>query len=176
MVRMTTAADAVKKPTVTDRMFKLAVALKGIDGGVQFLGALLLMIIPPTAISGLANDVITRDLLGDPNGTLASHLRIAATHFVDGGTRTFAIVYLLAHGVIKLALVWALLRKILWAFPVAVVVLSGFVVYEVWRAVHTHSISLPIFVALDLLIIILVIREYVKLRRERASTASVVSA
>jgi uncharacterized membrane protein len=162
-----TTAGTTRKASVTERLFRLAVALKGIDGGLQFLGGLLLIVIPPTVITGLANDVITRDLLGDPNGKLASHLQAAANHFADGNTRWFAIIYLLAHGVIKLALVWALVKHVLPAFPIAVVVLTGFVVYEVWRAVHTHSISLPIFAALDVLIILLVIREYRNLRRER---------
>jgi uncharacterized membrane protein len=53
------------------------------------------------------------------------------------------------------------------AFPIAMVVLAAFVVYEVWRAVHTHSIALPIFAAIDVVIIVLVFREYLKLRQER---------
>ncbi len=156
----------------SDRLFRFAIALKGIDGGVQLIGGLLLMVIPPAAITGLANTIITRDLLGDPNGTLAQHLQTAAGNFAGGGTRLFAIIYLLAHGLIKLALVWALAKRVMWAFPAGVVVLSAFVVYEVWRAVHTHSITLPIFAALDVAIIVLVIREYRKLRRERGTSAS----
>jgi uncharacterized membrane protein len=152
----------------TERMFAIAVTLKGIDGGLQFLGALLLMVIPPTLITGVTNLIITRDLLGDPNGTLSTHLAAAADHFANGSTRWFAILYLLAHGVIKLVLVWALLKHVLWMFPVSVLVLAGFVVYEVWRAAHTHSVALPIFAALDVVIIALVIREYRKLRRQRA--------
>src|SRR5215472_6406917 len=111
----------------TDRAFAVAIAIKGIDGGLQFLGALLLMVIPPTLITGAANMIITRDLLGDPNGTLSTHLAEAANHFANGSSRWFAIFYLLAHGVIKLILVWALVRKVMWMFPVSVVVLAGFV-------------------------------------------------
>lgn len=126
---------------------------------------------PPTAVTGLANAVITRDLLGDPNGGLAHHLQTAAGQFA-GGTRTFAIVYPLAHGVIKLALVWALVKRIRPAFPVAVVVLAAFVAYEVWRAAHTHSVLLPISAALDVAIIVLIIREYRELRGERRADAA----
>jgi uncharacterized membrane protein len=172
---MADAEVAKRRSGGTDRLFRIAVILKGIDGGVQLLGGLLLIVVPPAAITGLANAIITRDLLGDPGGTLAQHLQTAASSFAGGGgggTRLFAIIYLLAHGVIKLALVWALLRKILIAFPIGVVVLTGFVVYEVWRAAHTHSIALPIFAALDVVIIVLVIREYFKLRRERAEAAA----
>ncbi len=153
----------------TDRMFAVAIAIKGIDGGLQFIGALLLMVIPPTLITGTANMIITRDLLGDPHGTLSTHLAEAAGHFANGSTRWFAIIYLLAHGVIKLVLVWALVKRVMWMFPVAVVVLAGFVVYEVWRAIHTHSIALPVFAAIDVVIIVLIIREYLKLRRENVA-------
>lgn len=150
----------------TDRMFAVAITVKGIDGGLQFLGALLLMVIPPTLITGAANMIITRDLLGDPNGALSTHLAEAADHFANGSSRWFAIIYLLAHGVIKLVLVWALVKRVMWMFPVSMIVLAGFVVYEVWRAVHTHSIALPIFAAIDVVIIVLIFREYRKLRRE----------
>lgn len=163
---MTTTQPAGK--TGTDRMFLVAIALKGIDGGLQLIGGLLLAIVPPTLITGVANAIITRDLLGDPNGTMANHLQTAADNFANGSSRWFAIIYLLAHGVVKLGLVWALAKRVLPAFPIAVVVLAAFVVYEVWRAVHTHSIMLPFFAALDVVIIVLVIREYLKLRRERA--------
>ncbi|SDY43094.1 Uncharacterized membrane protein [Amycolatopsis xylanica] len=148
----------------TEKLFRVAIALKGLDGAAQLLGALVLAVIPASVVTGFAHAVITRDLLGDPRGTLARHLQAAADGFADGGTKTFAIVYLLAHGLIKLVLVWALARKIVRAYPVAAIVLGAFVVYEVLRAVHTHSIALPVFAALDLLIIVLVLREYRELR------------
>lgn len=152
---------------MTDRLFRIAVAIKGIDGGAQLLASLVLIVLPPTVVTGLANAAITRDLLGDPKGLLAAHLQEAAGHFAAGGTRWFAIIYLLLHGIIKLALVIALLRRVLPAYPVAVVVLAAFVAYELVRAVHTHSIALPFFAALDIVIIVLVVREYRQLRRER---------
>lgn len=158
--------------TTTDKLFKVAIALKGLDGLGQLVLGVVLIFLPPTLITGMANDVVTRDLLGDPNGTLSTHLQTAAHDFADGTSRTFAIGYLLLHAVIKLGLVAALLRKILPLYPVAAVVLAAFVVYEVVRAVHTHSIALPIFAAIDVVIIVLVVREYVQLRRERAEAAT----
>ncbi|WP_158890958.1 DUF2127 domain-containing protein [Amycolatopsis anabasis] len=149
----------------TERWFRVAIAIKGLDGGLQLLGGLLLALLPASAITGFAHAVVTRDLLGDPAGTLARHLRTAAENFADGGTKTFAVAYLLAHGVIKLGLVVALAREFRPAYPVAAVVLAAFVVFEIVRAVHTHSIALPFFAALDLVIIVLVLREYRQLRR-----------
>ncbi len=154
-------------PSRTERLFWVTIAVKGVDGGLQVIGALLLIMVPPTVISGVSNTIITRDLIGDPNGTLALHLRTATSHFADGSTRAFAIGYLMLHGLIKLALVIALLRKALPAFPIAIVMLSAFVAYEIWRAAHTGSIALPAFAAIDIVIIILITREYLQLRRKR---------
>lgn len=156
--------------STTEKLFDIAIAVKGIDGALQLIGGLILAVIPASVVTGFAHAVISRDLLGDPEGTLARHLQIATEDFVNGGTRTFAVVYLIAHGVIKLGLVVALARKIRPAYPVAAVVLAAFVVYEVIRAVHTHSIALPFFAALDVVIIVLVLREYRELRRSGPAT------
>ncbi|MFC0432200.1 DUF2127 domain-containing protein [Kutzneria buriramensis] len=158
--------------TTTDKLFKVAIAIKGLDGLGQLVLGIVLIFVPPTLITGLANEVVTRDLLGDPSGTLSTHLETAAHNFADGSSRAFAIGYLLLHAVIKLGLVAALLRKIMPLYPVAAVVLGAFVVYEVYRAINTHSIALPIFAAIDVVIIILVIREYQQLRRERAESST----
>jgi uncharacterized membrane protein len=162
---------ATRQTTWTDRLFWVAIAVKGLDGGLQLIGGLVLLVIRPSVVTGLAHMVLTRDLLGNPNGLFALHFEAATEHFAQGGTRWFAITYLLLHGVVKVALVIALVRKVMPAYPIAAVVLGAFVIYEVFRAVRTHSIALPIFAAIDVLIIIFVVREYLELRRERATAS-----
>jgi len=71
------------------------------------------------------------------------------------------------------ALVTALLRKWLPAYPLAVVILGAFVIYEVYRATHTGSVLLPFLAVLDIAIIVVIVREYRLLRRRRASTQDV---
>ncbi|WP_245931175.1 DUF2127 domain-containing protein [Actinokineospora auranticolor] len=149
---------ATKANKTQETLFRYAVLLKGIDGGGQLLAGLALALIPPTVITGVVHAIITRDLIGD--GTLAHHLTHAAQDFTDGGTKTFAIIYLILHGLIKLALVIALMKHYRRAYPVAAVVLGLFVAYEIYRAIDTGSIVLPIFALLDVVVIYLVIREY----------------
>ena len=60
----------------------------------------------------------------------------------------------------KLALVTALLRRWLPAYPAAVLVLGAFVLYELYRATRTGSVLLPFLALLDLAIIVLIAREY----------------
>ncbi|TDD52254.1 DUF2127 domain-containing protein [Saccharopolyspora elongata] len=152
------------RTTLTDKLFRVAVLLKGLDGAVQLIAGVLLIFLSPNTITRLAHAVVTRDLLGPPTGPLAGHFEEALQHFA-GGNRTFVITYLIAHGVIKIGLVIGLLGKIMPLYPVAMVALGLFVVFEVLRAVQTKSVVLPLFAALDVAIIVLVLREYLELRR-----------
>ncbi|MBW0106809.1 DUF2127 domain-containing protein [Pseudonocardia sp. KRD291] len=148
----------------TERLFTVALLVKGIDGAAELVGAVVLWLISGDLVDRIVADVLTRDLLGPPDGSLARHFVSGTAEFVSGN-RTFAIVYLALHGVVKLLLVAALLRRWVPAYPVAVVVLGLFVIYEVYRAFTTGSVLLPFLAALDVAIIVLVIREYRLLRR-----------
>ncbi len=143
----------------TERLFKIAMVAKGIDGAAELIGAIALLLVSGGTIQTLINDVVSRDLLGPPDGSLARHFVSGTAEFASGN-RTFAVVYLGLHGIVKLLLVVALLRKIRPMYPVAVVVLGLFVVYEIYRATQTGSVLLPFLAALDVAIIVLVIREY----------------
>jgi uncharacterized membrane protein len=140
-------------------LFKIALAVKGLDGAIELIGAIVLLLIPTATVQALINDVISRDLLGPPDGSLARHF-VSGTADFASGNRTFAVLYLGLHGIVKLVLVVAMLRRIRPAYPVAVVVLGAFVVYEIYRATQTGSVLLPFLAALDVAIIVLIIREY----------------
>jgi uncharacterized membrane protein len=144
----------------------LALLVKGVDGAAELLGALVLLLVPAAAVHQLVADVLARDLLGSPDGFLARHL-VSGTAEFTSGNRTFVVLYLALHGVVKLALVAALVRRWLPAYPVAVLVLAVFVAYELYRAVNTGSVVLPFLAALDVFVIVMVLREYRVLKRAR---------
>lgn len=157
--------------STTERLFKVALVIKGLDGAAELIGAVLLTLVSGDLVQRGIAHVVSHDLLGTPDGSLSRHFVLGTNEFASGH-RTFAIIYLALHGVLKLALVAALLRKWLPAYPAAVVVLGLFVVYELYRAAHTHSILLPLLAALDLAIIVLVIREYRLLRSQRSESVT----
>jgi uncharacterized membrane protein len=152
----------------TARLFMAAMLVKGIDGAAELIVATALLLVSAATVHRLVADVLARDLLGSADGPLARHVATVTDAFATGN-RTFAVVYLGLHGVVKLALVVALLRKWIPAYPVAIAVLSAFVVYEVYRATQTGSLLLPVLAALDVAIIVVIVREYRILRRDRLS-------
>lgn len=151
-----------------ERWFAIAMVVKGVDGVAELLAAVAVALVPAAEVHHLVADVLARDVLGPVDGWPARHLLTAADQFATGD-RAFAALYLGLHGAVKIALVAALLRKWLRAYPVAIAVLGALVVYELYRAVHTGSVLLPVLAALDVAVIVLVAREYRLLRRERVS-------
>jgi uncharacterized membrane protein len=161
---MTGASPGTRR---TELLFRIALLVKAIDGAVELIAAVVLLLISGATVHRLIDDVLSHDLLGPPDGSLARHF-VAGTAEFASGNRTFAVVYLGLHGVVKLALVAALLRKWMPAYPVAVVVLGLFVVYEIYRATQTGSVLLPVLAAVDIAIIVMIVREYRLLRATRA--------
>ncbi len=156
----------------TELLFRIAMAVKGLDGLIELIGGITLLLVSQAEVQKVIAAVVTRDLLGPPDGSLTRHF-VAGTAEFASGNRTFAVVYLLLHGMLKVALVVALLRHWLPAYPVAIVVLGLFVVYELYRATQTGSLLLPVLAIVDVVVIALVVREYRALRREQSASARI---
>jgi uncharacterized membrane protein len=72
----------------------------------------------------------------------------------------FASLYLLSHGLVKAVLVICLWMNKLWAYPLTIAVFAAFVIYQIYRFTHTHSVALVILTLFDLLLIFLTWKEY----------------
>ena len=59
---------------------------------------------------------------------------------------------------------WALFRKYLWAYPLAIIAFALFLAYQLYRYSHTHSIWLVALSALDLFVIAITWLEYRRVR------------
>ncbi|MGY1729983.1 DUF2127 domain-containing protein [Geodermatophilus sp. SYSU D01045] len=151
--------------TTTDRLLRAALFVKGLDGATELLAGLALLAAGPRALDGLTRGVVGHHLLGSPDGAPAG--RVLAGEAALGADRTFAVVYLTLHGLVKLGLVVALLREVRPAYPVAAAVLGVFGVYEVYLAVDRGSWGMWAAGGLDLLLTALVLREYRRLRSRR---------
>jgi uncharacterized membrane protein len=99
------------------------------------------------------------------------HVLNASQRFADNGT-TFASLYLLAHGVVKLALVVLLLFNKIWAYPLTIAVFGAFMVYQVHRFTHTHSWALIWLTVFDAVIVYLTWKEYQEQRAARRKKSS----
>ncbi len=79
-------------------------------------GAVLLLLLSPEKINRAVALLTEHELSRDPKDFSANHL-VTEAQGLSGEAKTFAVPYLLSHGVLKVGLAWALLKSQLWAYP-----------------------------------------------------------
>ncbi|HEY3221054.1 MAG TPA: DUF2127 domain-containing protein [Gemmatimonadales bacterium] len=124
--------------------FQVGVILKGLNGLLELVGGTLLLLFRPSAIQHFIVELTHNELTKDFS--------------VQG--ELFAAIYLLSHGVIKMMLVYALIRGKLWAFPWAIGVFATFGVYQVYRYFVAPSGWLIALTVLDVTVILLAWAEW----------------
>jgi uncharacterized membrane protein len=152
-------------------MFEVGVVLKGIDGVLEVIGAALLVVFTPDQLGGAMRAVAERELTAHPHDPVTPFLARAADHLSVGGQR-FAAIYLLSHGVLKIALVAALLRSKAWAYPIAIAVFVAFGLYQMWNWAHTRSAAMLALTVLDVFVIWLTVVEWRRVREGRAAAGA----
>jgi len=148
--------------------FELGIVLKGIHSLLEIAGGLLLLLVPPSALSQIIRVLTQNELSEDPHDLLANLMVQASLHY-SMSTRSFGVIYLLSHGAIKIVLVFLLWKKILWAYPLGIAALVLFIVYQLARWTGSHSIFLLLLSLLDAFMIWLTLVEYRRLRGAKSA-------
>jgi uncharacterized membrane protein len=157
-----------KSGDLLDRAFAIGIILKGIDGVLEVLGGVLLLVVRPTIIDQVTRALTQHELSEDPHDFLATHLLHAAGS-LTGSSLQFGAAYLLLHGVVKIVLVTALLRDKIWAYPWMIAFLIAFIVYQIYRMTFAFSIGLLGLTVFDVVVVWLTLREYGKQRAMRGA-------
>jgi len=160
-----------KSGDLLDRAFAVGIILKGLDGVLEVVGGVLLLVVKPSTIDQLSRALTQHELSEDPHDFLATHLLHAAGS-LTGSSLEFGALYLLSHGLIKIVLVAALLRDKIWAYPWMIAFLIVFIVYQVYRMTFAFSIGLLGLTVFDIVVVWLTFREYGKQRASRTPSNS----
>jgi uncharacterized membrane protein len=152
--------------------FRISIALKGLNAALEIVGGVALAAVSPAFILRTVALLTQDELAEDPRDLIANYFLYAASHLSLSGQR-FAAAYLLSHGVIKIGLVWALLKRKLWAYPLSIIVFGAFIVYQLYRYTFTHGLGLIALSVFDLLVIWLIYLEYRALQRGMAGVSRV---
>jgi len=157
--------------TLLDKTYEIGIILKGFDGVVELIGGVLILTLSPNTILRITNFFTQDTLQENPHNLLANHIEKAGHHLASGQT-TFAALFLLTHGLVKVVLVTCLLLNKLWAYPWALIVLGLFLIYQVYLLVTKTTFGMAFLTVLDAIIIYLVWREWQKVRSERTPAVS----
>lgn len=118
-----------------------------------------------TAYYGL----MAHELIEDPNdiliqlaGAVLGQVPYYITHFLSA--------YLIFWGLVDVSLSVSLLKEKLWAFPVSIILISIFMLYELYRLSYTHSITLGVVIIIDGFIIWLINKKYQQVKLDSSSS------
>ncbi|MDR2988018.1 MAG: DUF2127 domain-containing protein [Nocardiopsaceae bacterium] len=154
------------------RTFEIGLILKGLDGILEVIGGILLLIITPRDIVRIVHDLTMHELSEDPHDFIARSL-VHATGHLTGSATTFGAIYLLSHGVAKVALVALVLKRKLWAYPWLIVLLIAFIVYQIYRiSAVRFSWGLTALTIFDAALVWLTWREYQVQKANRTTLAA----
>ena len=151
------------------RFFIVGVFIKGIDGVLELIGGVLLLLTSKAGLNVLVIFLTQRELSEDPGDRIANYL-LQVAHDLTLSTKLFGVFYLLGHGAVKVFLGINLLRERLWAFPVAIGILTLFVLYQTYRLGNHFSPVLLFLTAFDVAVLFSIWREH----RVRLSQSAVI--
>ncbi len=153
-----------------DRVFAVGIVGKGLNGTAELIGGVLLLVLEPDRIHHVVVALTQGELSEDPGDFVATHL-LHTANGLTGNAVLFGAIYLLAHGVVKVALVVALLLDKIWAYPWMIMVLLVFIGYQLYRIALSPNAGLIALTVFDVVIVALTWREYGQQRRHRTDTA-----
>lgn len=159
------AATAARKQRRFQFVYRAGLLLKGIDGSLEVVAGLALWLFPE-ALARLIAPLAEAEEGPHPYRNAVAYWVGHADHELVAGHHLFAIVFLLLHGVVKLVLVYCLLRGFHWVYPWALAVLGAFAIYQVYVLVRSPSIGMALLTALDVFIFWLVWREWRQVRAQ----------
>lgn len=159
-----------KEQKVLDVSFDVLLIFKSLFALGEVIAGIALFFLTPARLNALIARFTAGEIREDSHDLISNALINFGHHFTVGA-QYLAAIYLLTHGLIKLITLFLLFRKIMWAYPISIVVFAGFIIYQMTEFFHNHHLTLLLVAALDLLMIILTILEFRSMRKARKKPA-----
>ena len=151
-------ATAPKERVLHDG-FLVGIWFKFAIGAVQAIAGLALLLVNQASLAAMVARWTAPELAEEPHSHIATWAQQGVAD-LGSGSRAFVTIYLLSHGLIKLGLIWAMLRRKMWAYPWSIVAMSGFIAYQLYRFANTHAMALIVLSVLDAIVVYLIWHEY----------------
>jgi len=147
-------------------LFRIGILVKAVDGAIETLGGIAIYFANYPAINRVLFSAFRGELAENPQDPIWGYL-ITEWHRLLLSSHTFWGLLFMAHGITKLLLSVALLKRQLWAYPTATAVFTVFVGYELYSAINRGSLFLWLITILDTIVIGLILNEYRRIKKYR---------
>jgi uncharacterized membrane protein len=147
--------------------FYAGLVVKTINALIEIIGGCLMILINHARLNQFIWLVALNELHEDPKDLFMNIITSAGQNLSINAQHSIAI-YLLLNGITKFSVIVLLWRQKIWAYPLEVVLVGLFVIYETYSYLHSHSWFMLLLVIFDLAVIVLVLLEYKRLKKEKA--------
>jgi uncharacterized membrane protein len=157
--------NKTKERKLFSELFEVIIFFKGLEGSLEIISGALLVY---TAKTGQLIDIVLKitehEIIQDPDSFLARKL-VELVQNINPGV-SFGMLYLLFHGLIKTILSLLLLKRKIWAYPVAIYIYSTLSLILIVEFFRKWSGVYLVLSGLDLLAVVLTIIDYKALLRK----------
>lgn len=129
-------------------------------GSMRIVLAVFLLRFVHAPITDVWHALSQHELLEDPGDLIIRLFGGVLNHVKDLPISPFLPAYLIFWGIVDIGLSGALLLEKRWAFPLGGGLIGFFLVYEIYRFFHTHSLILLGVICLDAVLLWLIRSEY----------------
>jgi uncharacterized membrane protein len=150
--------------TILNNAYRIGLVIKGLDGLIEFVGGIILLLVSRDTIHGVIGSLTRGELSENPHSFIINSLNSLDSRLTHG-IQIFAALYLIGYGLVKMGLAVALLKRLYGAYRPAIIILSAFLIYQIYQIGYTHSKLLIGLTTLDAIVLALVIWEYRRSKR-----------
>ncbi len=150
-------------------LFEAGVLLKALNSVWETATGLLLLFSMQPIVHNVFLFLSREEYLGTTRDDALFRMVAEQFNHLSVSTRHFAGYYLLFHGLLNMFLAYNLYKNRLWAYPFAMGAVGLFLVYQLYRLVHTHSLVLFFITLFDIAFIVLTWHEYKFQRNQQAA-------
>jgi len=140
-------------------LFRVGIFIKGIISIFEIIFGFVLSFFSYEAIGKLASFFIQGELAESPTDFIWGKVISDFQNF-PATPKLFWIFLFFSHGIMKLFLIWGLMKKKLWSYTLSAGIFSLFVISQLYELTRNQSILLWAITIFDVLLIVLILHEY----------------
>lgn len=145
-------------------LYRLGIYLKGFLGFFELFVGMALYVFTKEQIYQLFLILAQEEIAEDPQDILVGIIKKSLLG-ITADSQHFAMTFLILHGAVKLALIYGLIQKKIWVYPVAIMTFIVFIIQQVLHLLTVFSLGLGLITVLNTVVVILIAYEYYLLRK-----------
>lgn len=146
---------------IIDRIFEAIVVIKTVFGFFEILGGFLLAFYSKIITDNFIIYLALQEIADDPNDRdIISNYLVKTANSIYYDSRIFATAYLFFHGAVNILLAIFLVKGKIKNYPLIMIFLSLFIIYQIYKFFYNHSLSLMFLTLFDIFFVYIIYLEY----------------